>query len=228
MRWRIIIPAMVLVLASCSAQTSVSTVPKEYENEYSEVKAQILQISIPDEKEYSEQLNQAFLQEADEAIAGFDTEAGEASSVERHGAKSVFQTTQNVSYNKNNFISVTEEAYVYTGGAHGMTVRKTRNIDTLAKKEITLSDLFSEEGYKETLNRMINEVKEKHPEEYSELWEQPQIKPEQDFYLTDTDLVVYYQPYELSYYARGFVEVPLRLTELKGYLKEEYYRLIEE
>lgn len=228
MRWKMIIPAAVLILASCSAKTSVSTALKEYENDYSEVSVQVLQVSIPDNKEYAEQINQAFLQGADEMIAGFDKEAKESSSVSRYGAKSVLETTQTVNYNENNFISVTEEAYIYTGGAHGMNIRKTRNIDTLANTEIALSDLFSEEGYEETLNRMINDVKEKHPEEYSELWEQPKVKEEQDFYLTEDDLVIYYQPYELSYYARGFVEFPIRLTELKGYMKEEYYRLVKE
>ena len=228
MRWRMIIPAVVLILASCSAKTGINTVLKDYENDYSEVNVQVLQVSIPDNKEYEQQLNQSFLQESDEFIAGFDKEAKESSSVSRYGAKSVLEITQTVNCNENDFISVTEEAYVYTGGAHGMNVRKTRNIDTLANSEITLADLFSEEGYEETLNRMINEVKEKHPQEYCELWEQPRIKEEQDFYLTADDLVIYYQPYELSYYARGFVEFPIRLTGLKGYMKEEYNRLIKE
>lgn len=221
-------PAMVLVLASCGTKTSVDTVLKQYENDYSQVNVKVLQVDIPKNKECSQKLNQSFLQQADEMIAGFDKDAKESSSVSRYGTKSVLETTQTVSYNENDFISVTEQAYVYTGGAHGMDVRKTRNIDTLSCSEITLSDLFSEEGYEETLNRMINEVKEKHPEEYSELWEQPRIKDGQDFYLTADDLVIYYQPYELSYYARGFVEFPIRLTGLKGYMKEEYYRLIKE
>ena len=74
---------------------------------------------------------------------------------------------------------------------------------------------------------MLGELKENKPEEYGELWQKPEIKKNQDFYITDDDLVIYYQPYELSYYARGFIEFPIRLIELKGYLKEDYYRIAE-
>ena len=44
MRWRMIIPAAVLILASCSAKTGVNTVLKDYENDYSEVNVQVLQV----------------------------------------------------------------------------------------------------------------------------------------------------------------------------------------
>lgn len=227
MRWRrIFVPAAALIISACAAQTAVNIVSEEYETDYSEVSMQILEIDVPGTKEFSEAYNAELRQEAEDTAAGFDAEAKEVAG--EIGQKSVLQTTQDVKYNKNDFISAVEEQYTYTGGAHGMTLRKTRNIDTLAQKEILLGDLFAEEGYEETLNRMIRELREKKPEEYSELWAEPVIKPEQDFYITDTDLVIYYQPYELSYYARGFVEFPLRLSELRGYMKEEYYRLITE
>ena len=229
MRWKkFCIPAVILLLTACTREAKISIIPKDYENDYSTVHMQILAVDIPDAPEFSKSLNAALMQEAEDAAAGFDADAGTATGT--NGEKSIFDTTQTIHYNKNNFISTVEEQYTYTGGAHGMTMRKSHNIDTLAQQEITLRDLFSEEGYESTLNRMIREVREKHPENYSDLWEEPIIKPshQQDFYLTDTDLVIYYQPYALSYYARGFVEFPLRLTELRGYLKEEYYRLVPE
>ena len=43
-----------------------------------------------------------------------------------------------------------------------------------------------------------------------------------EFYMTDEDLVIFFPPYVLSYYAKGFIEFPLRLTELNGYLNEEF------
>ncbi|MBQ3471379.1 MAG: DUF3298 domain-containing protein [Clostridia bacterium] len=75
---------------------------------------------------------------------------------------------------------------------------------------------------------MINEQVAEHPDEYAELWEKPVIKDtsQTNFYIEDGKLVLYYQPYDLSYYARGFVEFRLPLKELSGYLKEEYRRLI--
>ena len=48
-----------------------------------------------------------------------------------------------------------------------------------------------------------------------------------DFYIQDDDLVIFFQPYDLSYYARGFVEFRLDLEDLSGYMKEEYRRMID-
>ena len=75
----------------------------------------------------------------------------------------------------------------------------------------------------------INEEIEKHSEEYKDLWAKPEIKQEHqtDFYIQDDDLVIFFQPYDLSYYARGFVEFRLDLEDLSGYMKEEYRRLID-
>lgn len=225
MRWRrLFIPAAALALAACAASTSVDIITEERETEYAEISMQILQINIPGDKEFSESYNDERVNEAESAAAGF--EAGTDSEA-ASGQKNVLTVTQDVKYNKNDFISAVEEQYTYTGGAHGMTMRKSHNIDTRLKCEVGLSDLFAEEGYEETLARMMRVLREENPEEYGELWAEPAIKKDQDFYITDTDLVIYYQPYELSYYARGFVEFPLRLSELRGYMKEDYYRLAD-
>ena len=53
------------------------------------------------------------------------------------------------------------------------------------------------------------------------------LSENQDFYITPENLVVYYLPYKLSHYERGFVEIPLSLSDMSGYLKEEYRHLAE-
>ena len=223
MRKVLIASFMALLLVSCSAKPKIDMVNDNYETDYSEVKIQTPKIDIPNESEFSSEINELFNEEVCKAVKEFDKEAA----LSNIAAKSTFDISQKVNYNKNDFISITEEIYRYIGGAHGMTVRHTRNIDILKKREICLADLFAEEGYENTLNRLLGELKENKPEEYGELWQKPEIKKNQDFYITDDDLVIYYQPYELSYYARGFIEFPIRLIELKGYLKEDYYRIAE-
>ena len=60
--------------------------------------------------------------------------------------------------------------------------------------------------------------------EYSDLWEKPIITDAQNeyFYFNDKGIVIFYPPYELSYYARGFVEFVIPYEDLYGYLKPEY------
>ena len=77
------------------------------------------------------------------------------------------------------------------------------------------------------LNSRIGEVLEKERDRYSDLWQKPTISQNQRYYIDGKNLVLFYPPYELSYYERGFVEIPLSLSDMSGYLKPEYRKLAE-
>ena len=76
----------------------------------------------------------------------------------------------------------------------------------------------------EKLNSIISEMVTKNPDKYSEMWAEPKITEENKnrFYLTDTDLVIFFPPYELSYYAKGFIEFPIPLESINPILNERY------
>ncbi len=220
----------VMCLSSCAVGGGVETdiVTKEYETDYSSVKAEIIELSGLADTEFEDEFNEDVEESTDSELVAFDTAAAEIADELKMGNKCVFQTSWDVKYNKNDFLSLVEERYVYMGGAHGETAWLPRNIDVAASKEIKLADLFADSGYVNTLNRLITEQVEENKDEYADLWEKPEIKDsnQTDFYIEDGNLVIFYQPYDLSYYARGFVEFHLPLEELKGYMKEEYARLI--
>ena len=220
----------VMCLSSCTVGGGVGTdiVTKEYETDYSSVKAEIIELSGLEDEEFEERFNEDVGDSIDSELVAFDTAAAEIADELKMGNKCVFQTSWDVKYNKNDFLSLVEERYVYMGGAHGETAWLARNVDIAASKEITLDDLFADSGYVNTLNRLITEQVEENKDEYADLWEKPEIKDsnQTDFYIEDGSLVIFYQPYDLSYYARGFVEFHLPLEELQGYMKEEYARLI--
>ena len=226
----IILAVAVVCLTSCAAAGSVGIErsTKEYETDYSAVKAEVIAFTGMEDNEFEASVNDSIAKETESAIVGFDTDAAQSAENVRMGNKCVFENIWQEKYNKNNFVSMVEERYVYLGGAHGQTVRMPLNIDTLANKEVKLADLFEDEGYVTTLNRMINKIISEDSEEYGDLWEKPEIKEsnQTDFYIEDDELVIFYQPYDLSYYARGFVEFEFDLEDLSGYLKEEYRRLI--
>lgn len=228
---RVIAAALgVMCLSSCAVGGGVGTdiVTKEYETDYSSVKAEIIELSGLADTEFEDEFNEDVEESTDSELVAFDTAAAEIADELKMGNKCVFQTSWDVKYNKNDFLSLVEERYVYMGGAHGETAWLPRNIDVAASKEIKLADLFADSGYVNTLNRLITEQVEENKDEYADLWEKPEIKDsnQTDFYIEDGSLVIFYQPYDLSYYARGFVEFHLPLEELKGYMKEEYARLI--
>lgn len=222
--------AVCLILCGCSSDKTarVTLTPRQYTTDFSEVEAEELSFSCMENGEFEEELNTKLSEELSSALVGFDSLAQENAPNVVMGNKSVFNNRWLEKYNKNDFLSFVNEQYMYLGGAHGTTSWCPLNADTASGNIVTLDDLFEDKGYRETLNRLITELVEKNPDTYADLWEKPEIKDchQNDFYITDTDLVIFFQPYTLSYYARGFVEFPIKLEALSGYLKEEYRRLI--
>lgn len=227
----LILGITVLSLCGCRLMSvRVDREVKTYETDLSSVSAELIQLKGMRNVEFENRLNEEISNELQSEMVAFDSLAQESSENVRMGNKCVFEVSWEEEYNKNDFLSVVEEKYVYTGGAHGNTVRIPRNIDLAGETEVELKDLFTDSGYTTTLNRLINEELTKDSEEYADLWAKPEIKEshQTDFYIEDGYLVIFFQPYDLSYYARGFVEFRLELTELSGYMKEEYRRLAVE
>lgn len=225
-----IIGMIVVCLCGCDIQRiRTERSIKEYETDFSTVNAEVIQFAGIENTEFENSINSEIEQSVESELVAFDSSASESSDNVRMGNKCVLNIDWQEKYNKNDFISVVEEKYTYTGGAHGTTVRIPKNIDIAGEKVIELSELFNDDGYITTLNRMINERMTEHSDEYKDLWAKPEIKNshQTDFYIEGDNLVIFFQPYDLSYYARGFVEFPLPLKELSGYLKEEYRRLVQ-
>lgn len=222
---------MLFMLCGCSRAggVTVNTSTAEYETDISQVCVQGVEIDGLENVEFQEEINKNIASDLDSAMVSFDTAASENASALRMGNRCILHITQTVMNNSDNFLSVVEEHYVYLGGAHGTTAWYPRNFDFASSKKLVLSDLFSDDGYADTLNRIITEMVDNDKEQYADLWEHPVIKEEHetDFYIKDGRIVIFYQPYDLSYYARGFVEFPIKLSDLSGYLKEEYKRLIK-
>lgn len=137
-------------------------------------------------------------------------------------AKAELEISTEVKYNKKNLLSYVIEAYEYTSGFNGAASRYAVTIDAAEEKQLQLCDLFCDDEYKDMLNARLEKLS--LTDEYSDIWEKPVIGEAQNesFYLSDGGLVLYYKPYELSYYSRGFVEFTIPYSELYGYLKPEY------
>lgn len=218
---------LMLSAAGCGTEgvyrTSISK--EEQETDYSSVYAEIIEFGGFPDREYQSLLNEQIEDDVEGAIEEFDGEAAQAELPV--GVKAALSIKQNVKRNSSGIISFVTENYTYLGGAHGITrwLPYTVNVASDAPRILELRELFEDEdGYINTINRMIDELIAEKPEEYTELWAEPHITLEEQrqFYMTDEDLVIFFPPYVLSYYAKGFIEFPLRLTELNGYLKEEF------
>jgi hypothetical protein len=112
--------------------------------------------------------------------------------------------------------------YQYTGGAHGITARIPYNFDLQTGKELTLQDLFAEDyDYKQVINAEVNKQIAAHPEIYYQNAGAVEIVADQNYYLCDDRLVIYFGQYEIAPYASGIREFEIPFSTLQGGLKAD-------
>lgn len=223
---KILVCIIAFALCGCTFRDSydVKINQEEQDTEYANVYAEILEFGGIKNKEYQSELNLSISETVEGAISQFDALAQETQETLPAGIKSALKITQDVKRNSEGIISFVTENYIYTGGAHGTVSWYPRTVDTLAENphDLTLGELFTADDYMDRLNVIIKRKVTDNPLLYSELWAEPIVteKNKNRFYLTDENIVIYFPPYELSYYAKGFVEFPLSYEELSPILIE--------
>ncbi|MGO4269716.1 DUF3298 domain-containing protein [Paenibacillus sp. TAF58] len=122
--------------------------------------------------------------------------------------------------NERSVLSLTLWNYAFSGGAHGLTIQNALTFNTETGKPYTLKDLFKPgSDYVAKLSAIIKtELKTR---DIPLLVEFNQIKPDQDFYIADKALVVYFQVYELAAYVYGFLYFPISVYAIQDIIAEE-------
>lgn len=222
---KMILPlCFMLLLCACEQGTiRMKTEQKQYETEDALVEMEIAQFFGFSEEEFETKLNQELQKEADGWLELLEKSEGMPEYEKRQ-----LRLTPMVTYNQNGMLSFYTESYLFCEGVHGSKNRVARTVDLQANRQMLLSELFLDDAYLKFLNQRIADIVEKNPEEYHDLWEKPLVGSmhEQFFYLGEDGLVIFFPPYELSYYARGFVEFTIPYEILSGYLKPEYRRMV--
>lgn len=104
--------------------------------------------------------------------------------------------------------------------AHPMTVMKSLTFDLEKEKECQLADLFKPgSNYVERISELVKlQLKER---DIQTLVEFKEIRPDQDFYIADKVLVIYFQLYEITAYAFGFPMFPISVYSLQDIVQED-------
>ncbi len=107
-------------------------------------------------------------------------------------------------------------AYHY---AHGLTLTKSLTFDTQTGKSYTLRDLFKPgSNYTSVLSKNVQkQIKER---DIQLLEEFPGISPDQDFYIADKALVLYFQAYEITPGYVGLPMFPISVYQLQDIVDE--------
>ncbi|MEF3303465.1 DUF3298 and DUF4163 domain-containing protein [Paenibacillus sp. GYB003] len=124
--------------------------------------------------------------------------------------------TYDIKLNGDGLISIVFQNYAYSpGAAHGLTVQKSLTMDLWDGREYRFHDLFRENsGYKEKIDAILRRQIEEHDVPILESTPFKGVGPNQDYYLTPNELVVYFQLYEYTPYAYGFPTFPIPFSEI--------------
>lgn len=125
-----------------------------------------------------------------------------------------------VTYNRNCALSFYRDAYTYTGGAHGSTLRLSDTFSLLSGRKLRLGDFFKNKEHWEftVLSAILKQADETQSasqiyfENYRELILK-YFNPE-SFYLTPNGIAIYYQQYDIAPYSTGIPVFVLPYAEI--------------
>lgn len=167
-----------------------------------------------------EKINSAIVELAQNAKATAEKTEKEmlADNLYRYKVDEYFNYT--VKLNELNLLSIKFDDYIYTGGAHGSTIVRSLTFDLETGDVYGLKDLFNENAdYISAINAEIKKqiVEKDYKDAFIVDFES--IKPDQDYYLNDNGLVIYFQRYEYTPYVFGSPEFVISPSLLESMLK---------
>jgi hypothetical protein len=165
-----------------------------------------------------EELMNSFLQEYEIFKIDFP-EAFQHWSLERAG---------NVRQNRNYIFSMEFLEYSYLGGAHPNTVVKFVNYNLKSGEEIKLDNLFND-NFEKDLNRIaesefrkLKDLGETEDLGQAGFWfDNNRFHLNDNFLITDSSLIFYYNNYEITAYAFGPTEVEISYLKIKDFINRE-------
>ncbi|NLB52771.1 MAG: DUF3298 domain-containing protein [Syntrophomonadaceae bacterium] len=124
-------------------------------------------------------------------------------------------------------LSLYVDYYFYSGGAHGLTDRCAYNYDIESGQVLALKDLFVPGyNYKKLIDDAITAEISKRPDDFfADEAGFTGINEDQNYYLQNETLVIYFNQYEIAPYAAGIQEFRIPLQDFYKGLKTELYLL---
>lgn len=116
----------------------------------------------------------------------------------------------NVTYNKDNIVSIYYDQYEFTGGAHGNTIRTSQNWNLYEGKMLLLSYFFPNNPYYVIdilieINKQIKEQIQNGTNYYFDNYCELVLETFnlENYYLTEKGIAIFFQQYDIAPYSSG-------------------------
>lgn len=206
---------------------SIQNIKEASETDKIKMTLQYPQIDGLEDKTVQDGINACFrgLAEAarDEGLKNVEDTAGYPGSPNQHETYFDYR----IKYNQNGLLSVVFADYQYYGGAHGMTVQSSSTFDLKTGGRYKLKELFRDgSDYASIINSAVRKQIDERVKAgmLPEFPDSPfkSIRDDQDFYLSNNGIVVYFQQYEYFPYAAGIQEFTVDYSSLENALLPDF------
>lgn len=128
--------------------------------------------------------------------------------------------TFEIKTNERNVLSLSLSNYAFAyQHANGLTLMKSLTFDTVTGKGYNLKDLFKpSSNYVEVLSKIVQKQINERNIQLLETFSH--VSPNQDFYIADKSIVLYFQLYEITPHYIGFPMFPISVFELQDITDE--------
>ena len=134
-------------------------------------------------------------------------------------ASLIFMADFEVFRNDTDFVSLTQQVYQYTGGAHGMTWQIGHTIELTTGRLLMLADLFlPEANFAERLSQF---VRAEGAARQLPMWDFKGVDRQSAFYLSDDGIVLFFQQYEVAPYSAGIIKMQIPYRQVADILRQE-------
>ncbi|HEX7064032.1 MAG TPA: DUF3298 domain-containing protein [Bacillales bacterium] len=128
--------------------------------------------------------------------------------------------TYELKTNERNVLSLSLSNYAFAyQHAHGLTLMKSLTFDVQTGKSYSLNELFKPgSDYVKVLSAIVKkQIKDRQIQTLDDF---TGIRSDQDFYIADKCLVLYFQLYEITPYYVGFPMFPISVYEIQDIIDE--------
>mgnify|MGYP001306952874 CR=1 FL=1 len=127
--------------------------------------------------------------------------------------------TFEIKTNERGVLSLSLINYTFAGGAHGMTLQQSLTFDADTGKAYALGELFKPGSpWESRLNAIIQA--QIAARQLPLLVDYPGLSPNQDYYIADKSLVIYFPLYAIVPYAWGFPYFPISVYDIQDIINE--------
>lgn len=169
---------------------------------------------------------------ANELIATARADYEQTENPDEHWYGYSYYTTDTITRMDDAVFSLTTYSSSYTGGAHPNNVQEANNFDASSGLELRLSDVIVDEAQPK-IEQMILEKLQENAENFGLFDDYESVITDKyhdsaleeqtnDWYFSDSGLVFFFNPYEISPYAAGVVKVEFPYAELEHVLVDAY------